>query len=128
MAEIGGRVSVIDPSWHEVIKKITLEVPGLRSETIQPMGTRITKDGRTAFIALGPGNRIAVVDATSHKVQKYLLVDQRAWQLAFTPDEKYLFTTNGLSNDVSVIDVASLKAVRTIQVGRAAWGVFIVEL
>ena len=32
----------------------------------------------------------AVVDATLHKVQKYLLVGQRVWQLAFTPDEKYL--------------------------------------
>ena len=91
------------------------------------MGTRITKDGKTAFVALGPANRIAVIDATSHKVQKYLLVGQRVWQLAFTPDEKYLLATNGLSNDVSVIDVASQKVVKTIQVGEQPWGVVIAE-
>ena len=110
-----------------MIKKITFEIPGLRSEAIQPVGIRITTDGKTAFIALGPANRIAVVDAASYKVQKYLLVGHRVWQLAFTPNGKYLFTTNGLSNDVSVIDVASLRVVKTIQVGEQPWGVFIAE-
>ena len=47
----------------------------------------------------------AVVDATLHKVQKYLLVGQRVWQLAFTPDEKYLLPP--MVCDVSVIDVTS---------------------
>ena len=45
----------------------------------------------------------------------YLLVGQRVWQLAFTPDEKLLFTTNGISNDVSVIDVENtvVKSIRS---------------
>jgi len=47
------------------------------------------------------------------------------WQLAFTPDEKWLFTTNGVSNDVSVIDVENLKVVKSIAVGRFPWGVVI---
>jgi YVTN family beta-propeller protein len=45
------------------------------------------------------------------------------WQLAFTPDEKYLFTTNGISNDVSVIDVEKLQVIKSIQVGQQPWGV-----
>jgi len=45
----------------------------LRREAIQPVGIGMTKDGKTAFIALGPANRIAVVDAASHAVTKYLL-------------------------------------------------------
>ena len=64
-----------------------------------------------------------MIDATSHEVKKYLLVGQRVWHMAFTPDEKYLLTTNGVSNDVSVIDVASLKVVNTIQVGQLPWGI-----
>ena len=74
-------------------------------------------------MALGPANRVAVIDTKTYKVRKYLLVGQRVWQLAFTPDDKYLLTTNGLSNDVSVIDVASLSVVKSIQVGRLPWGV-----
>jgi YVTN family beta-propeller protein len=58
-------------------------------------------------------------------VERYLLVGQRDWQLAFTPDEKLLFVTNGNSNDVSVIDVPTLKVVKSMPVGSAPWGVAI---
>ena len=122
-SEVGGTVSVIDPVKREVSKKITFEIPGLRKEAIQPVGISITRDGKTGFVALGPANRVAVINAATHEVQKYLLVGQRVWHLAFTPDEKYLLTTNGVSNDVSVIDVASLRVIKTIQVGELPWGI-----
>ena len=104
---------------------ITFAIPGLRSEAIQPVGINITKDGKTAFVALGPANRVAVIDAVTHEVKKYLLVGQRVWHMAFTPDERYLLTTNGVSNDISVIDVANLKVIKSIQVGELPWGVAI---
>src|SRR6267142_71311 len=65
-SEIGGTVSVIDPGKHEVMKKIAFEIPGLRKEAIQAVGISITGDGKTAFVALGPANRIAVIDAVTH--------------------------------------------------------------
>ena len=68
---------------------------------------------------------MAVIDAKTLEVEKYLLVGQRVWQLAFTPDETQLFVTNGNSNDVSVIDVPSLTVVKSIPVGTAPWGVAI---
>jgi PQQ-dependent catabolism-associated beta-propeller protein len=126
-SEVGGTVSIIDPVKHNVTKKINFVVPGLRSEAIQPVGISITKDGKTGFVALGPANRVAVIDGTTHEVKKYLLVGQRVWHLAFTPDEKYLLTTNGLSNDVSVIDVASLKVIKSIQVGELPWGITVTK-
>jgi len=86
---------------------------------------RITKDDKLAFVALGPANRVAVVDTATLQVIKYLLVGQRVWQLAFTPDYKYLLTTNGASNDVSFIDVAALKVVKSVRVGRYPWGVVV---
>jgi YVTN family beta-propeller protein len=86
---------------------------------------RITKDDKTAFVALGPANRVAVVNAQTFEVEKYLLVGQRVWQLAFTPDEKYLISTNGNSNDISIIDVAKLEVIKSITVGRLPWGVVV---
>ena len=103
-SELGGTVSVIDPVKHVVTHKISFEVQGLRAEAIQPVGIRFTNDDATAFVALGPANRVAVIDTKTYKVKKLLLVGQRVWQMAFTPDQKYLLATNGLSNDVSVID------------------------
>jgi YVTN family beta-propeller protein len=108
-----------------VIKKIAFDIPGLRKEAIQPVGISITGDGKTGFIALGPANRVAVVNGATHEVLKYLLVGQRVWHMAFTPDEKYLLTTNGISNDVSVVDVTNLKVIKTIQVGELPWGIAI---
>jgi PQQ-dependent catabolism-associated beta-propeller protein len=106
-SEIGGTVSIIDPVKHEVKKKITFDIPGLRNEAIQAVGISITRDGKTGFVALGPANRVAVINATTHEVQKYLL------------------TTNGVSNDVSIIDVANLRIIKTIQVGELPWGIAI---
>ena len=122
-SEIGGTVSIIDAKTRRIIHKIGFEIPGVRPEAIQPVGVRITKDVKLAFVALGPANRVAVIDAQTFEVQKYLLVGQRVWQLAFSPDEKLLFTTNGVSNDVSVIDVGKLKAFKSIAVGRFPWGI-----
>src|SRR5262249_36490275 len=121
-SEIGGTVSVIDPVKRVVKHKINFMVPGMRQEAIQPVGIAITHDGKTGFVALGPANRIAVIDATTHQVQKFLLVGQRVWHMAFTPDEKYLLTTNGVSNDVSIIDVAALKVVDTTRAGNSPGG------
>ena len=120
-------MSIIDPAKHEVKQKVEFKIAGMRPEPIQPVGVSITRDGKTGFVALGPANHVAVVDGTRHQVTNYLLVGQRVWPMAVTPDEKYLLTTNGVSNDVSIIDVAALKVVNTIQVGQQPWGVTISE-
>ena len=93
------------------------------SEAIQPVGVRVTDDRSLAFVALGPSNRVAVVDAKTFEVQEYLLTGQRVWQLAFSPDEKFIYATNGVSNDISVIDVENLEVVKSVAVGRLPWGV-----
>jgi YVTN family beta-propeller protein len=116
-------VSVIDAKTRQILKKLRFDVPGLTREEVQPVGMRVTSDGKTVFVALGPANRVAVVDADTFEIRKYILVGQRVWHMALTPDEKYLFTANGNSNDVTVIDVGALKAIKSIPVGQAPLGV-----
>src|SRR5262245_18490105 len=77
----------------------------------------------SALSILDRPNRIAIVDGTTHDVVKYLLVGQRAWHGALTPDEKYLLVANGMTNDVSVVDVAGQKVVKSIQIGEMPWGI-----
>jgi PQQ-dependent catabolism-associated beta-propeller protein len=122
-AEIGGTVSVIDPAQKKVTHKINFEIQGITKDAIQPVGVRFNKDNSKAFVALGPANRVAVVNAKTYEVEKYILVGQRVWNLGFTPDYKLLFTTNGTSNDVTVIDVESEKPIKSIKTGRYPWGV-----
>ena len=67
-AEIGGSVSVVDAAKREIVKRITFAVPGVPTEAIQPVGIAITRDRKLAFVALGPANRVAVIDAQSYEV------------------------------------------------------------
>ena len=124
-AEIGGTVAVIDNASREITHKITFEIPGVPAEAIQPVSVRVLSDRSKAYVALGPSNRIAVIDAQTYEVIDYLLVGQRVWQLAFSPDEKFIFSTNGVSNDISVIDVEADKVTKSIAVGSFPWGVAI---
>jgi len=124
-AEIGGTVSVIDNATRKVTHKITFDIPGLRAEAIQPVGVNITADGKKAYVALGPANRVAVVDTQTYEVKKYILVGQRVWHLAFTPDQKMVISTNGISNDVTFIDVATDEPIESVTVGALPWGVVV---
>jgi PQQ-dependent catabolism-associated beta-propeller protein len=122
-SEISGTVSVIDNATRQVVHTIGFEVAGVQAEAIQPVGVRLTRDGRHAFVALGPANRVAVIDQKTYEVLDYLLVGQRVWQLAFNGNQSRLYTTNGVSNDISVIDTAKLEVIKSITVGDQPWGV-----
>ena len=71
-------------------------------------------------------NRVAVVNARTYKVEKYILVGQRPWQIAFSPHRRKLYVVNGLTNDITIIDVASQEALKSVPVGRLPWGIAVV--
>ena len=114
---------VLDTKSKEAISKISFKIPGVYKDKIQPVGIKLTSDGKYAFVALGPANHVAVVDAKTYEVIKYLLVGKRVWQLDLANNETKLYTTNGVSGDVSIIDIDSLKVEKTIKVGRFPWGI-----
>ncbi len=55
---------------------------GSRQGSDPARGRAHHKDGKKAFVALGPANRVAVINAETYEVEKYILVGQRVWQLA----------------------------------------------
>ena len=122
-SEIRGRVSVIDAESHGILAVIVFAVPGVAAELLQPVGIELTGDGRRAFVALGPANRVAEIDPETFAVRRYFLVGQRVWHLALSPDQSRLYTTNGNSGDVSVIDLRRNEVIKSIATGRAPWGV-----
>ena len=79
-AEIGGTVSVIDPAAQEVVHTISFEVPGVPPEALQPVGIRVSDDDTKVFVALGPANRVALVDGETWEVER--LPPRRAAGLA----------------------------------------------
>jgi YVTN family beta-propeller protein len=124
-SEVGGTVAVIDAESYKILHKIDFPIPGVRREFVEPIGIRISKDGNIAFIALGPANRVAVVDTKTYEVLRYVVVGQRPWHMELDPDGSKLYVANGLTNDVTVIDVAALKPIVSATVGRLPWGIVI---
>ncbi|ARE40771.1 hypothetical protein RGUI_2630 [Rhodovulum sp. P5] len=121
-AEIGGTVTVFDVATQTEKAKIAFPLKGVHPDRVQPVGFELTADEKTAFVALGPANHLAVVNAETYAVEDYILVGRRVWHMAFSPDKRLLFVTNGVSGDVTVVDVAKRKAIKTIKVGRFPWG------
>ncbi|RLA16440.1 MAG: hypothetical protein DRQ56_10570, partial [Gammaproteobacteria bacterium] len=101
-SEVGGVLSILDAQTQQPIKKLTFKIRGVTAEQIQPVGIAIDKAGQWGYVALGPANRVAVIDVRRLEVVDYLLVGQRVWNLAFSPDQSRLYTTNGVSNDISI--------------------------
>lgn len=124
-AEIGGTVTILDVATRQVLKTLNFQIKGVHPDKVQPVGIKLSADGKYAFVALGPANHVAVIDAKTFDVLDYLLVGRRVWQLAFTPDQRQLLATNGVSGDVSVIDVKQLKVLKSVKVGRYPWGVVV---
>ena len=108
-------------TFGEVMGRIA--PPGVSPIKVMPCGIRFTRDGRTAVIALGRANHIAVVDAASHKVRGYVKVGGRPWHLALSNDESKVVVANGLTNDISLVDLATMSVVATMPGGEAPWGV-----
>ncbi len=99
-SEMAGTLMILDVATKQIIKKIELDIQGLSSDKIQPVSVVIDKERRWGYVAIGTANRVAVINAQTLEVEKFLLVGQRVWNLAFSPDQTRLYTTNGRSNDV----------------------------
>jgi len=113
----------LDVASRKPLKTIRFEVSGVTQDLIQPVGVVIDKNREKAYVALGPANRVVMINAQTLEVEKYFLVGQRVWNLAFSPDQKRLYTANGVSNDISIIDLEKQQVIKSIGVGRYPWGI-----
>ncbi|WP_417519876.1 beta-propeller fold lactonase family protein [Minwuia sp.] len=124
--ELNASATVIDTATNKVLRTITFPAPtGLRSEDVTPVGIILSKDGKTAVVALGRANHIAFVDTGTGEIEDYVLVGKRAWNMTFNRSESLLFVANGLSDDITIVDTANRKAVRSVPIGRVPHTVLI---
>lgn len=124
--ELAASVSVIDVASGTVTATITFPAPkGLRVEDVTPVGIAMTRDGKTAVVALGRANHVAFVDVAARDVQDYVLVGKRAWNTTLSRDGAKLYVANGLSDDITVIDMQRRRATLSVPVGRVPHTVLI---
>jgi PQQ-dependent catabolism-associated beta-propeller protein len=126
-SEVAGTVAVIDTATHQILHTITFDLPEVPKAAIRAVGVSLTVEGTKAFVDLGPAHRGAVIDTNTYRVEKYLLVGQRAWLGDFSPDQRSRYTANGISNDMSVIDVKTLEVTQSVPVGQSPGGVVVAQ-
>jgi PQQ-dependent catabolism-associated beta-propeller protein len=123
--ELSGIVDIIDAASLQSKGQIAFLPKGMRREQVTPVDLVMSRDGKTAYVALGRANHVAVVDVASRSVKDYILVGRRPWGLRFSADEKTLYVANGLSDDVSIIETATQKVRKTVPVGMVPYAVVI---
>ena len=100
--ELSSEIFIIDAATNEIKGDSLIFVPpGFREEDVTQVGMAVTKDGSKVLVSLGRANNIAVVDAKTHEVIKYILVGRRAWSVDLSADEGKAYVANGLSDDIN---------------------------
>ncbi|MSO70726.1 MAG: hypothetical protein EXQ88_01720 [Alphaproteobacteria bacterium] len=123
--ELSGEIYVIDRVTLKILQVMTFLPPGFRQVDVTPVGILMNQDGSKCVIALGRANHIAYVDVKSRKIDAYVLVGSRAWNVTLSRDEKTLYVANGLSDDITVVDNIARKSIKSVQVGRIPYAVLI---
>ena len=82
----------------------------------RPRGLVASKDGKTLYVAVGNGNRIAIVDTANRKVlRSFPTPDPETF--ALSPDESRIFVANENDSEMSEIQVADGKVLREVPTG-----------
>jgi YVTN family beta-propeller protein len=127
-SELSGEVHIIDRGKFAITGKIEFLPPGVRKIDVAPIDLVITKDGKTAYVTLDHGARVAVIDVHTRKVQGYIPIGLRSSGLAKAGDENTLYVADSFASAIHVVDVKGHKVTDSIPLDRTPSGVVIDDL
>lgn len=105
-------LSIIDAASNREVARVPL--PGT-----YPRGIVVTRDSRTAYVALMGSDKIVSVDLHSHRVSPFSQPGDSPRHIVMSPDEKYIYVTNNRSGDVVKVSRATGQIVKSAITGKA---------
>ncbi len=105
-------LSIIDTAANREVARVSL--PGT-----YPRGIVVTKDSRTAYVALMGSDKIVRVDLHSHQVTPFSQPGDSPRHIVMSPDEKYIYVTNNRSGNVVKVSTATGRVVNSTITGKA---------
>jgi YVTN family beta-propeller protein len=105
-------LSIIDTESNREVARVPL--PGT-----YPRGIVVTKDSRTAYVALMGSDEIVSVDLHSRRVSPFSQPGDSPRHIVMSPDEKYIYVTNNRSGDVVKVSRATGQVVGSAITGKA---------
>ncbi|KPJ52666.1 hypothetical protein AMJ39_07290 [candidate division TA06 bacterium DG_24] len=127
----GSRYYVISDAVHEFDAETGFLISTASVEIPNPWRAVLTPDDRWLYICQRhiPGtyspdeartyDKITVYDTEERVIAAEIEVGNDPYDIAISPNGRYVITANVLSRDITIIDTATLKAVRTIPLDRA---------
>ena len=97
--------------------------PGARKVDVTPADLVITKDGKTAYVALDHAGQVAAIDVQARRVRDYIATGGRASGLAMASDERKLYVADRSADAISIVDLRTNRVVASIPISRRASGV-----
>jgi YVTN family beta-propeller protein len=122
---LSGDVHIISRATFTVGHTIELLPPGMCKSDVTPVGLTMTKDGKTAYVALGRAALIAVVDVATRNIQGYIPIGKRSSGMTLSRDEKTLYIADSSRDDIALIDLNNRKPTILLPVGRMPSGVVV---
>ncbi len=104
-------MSVIDAASAKVVA--TVKIPGAH-----PRGIAVSKDSRTAYVAVMGSSKVVTVDLSTRTVHSFATTGAGPRHLVLSKDGKTLYVTNNGAGTVSAVDAATGKVLGTLRVGK----------
>lgn len=104
-------MSVVDVKTARVAETIPIQ-------GAYPRGIAVSRDSRTAFVAVMGSQRIARVDLATKKVSTFARTGNGPRHIVNSPDGRYLYVTNSSSGTVSKVNAVDGTVLRTVATGR----------
>ena len=104
-------MSVIDAASAKVVA--TVKIPGAH-----PRGIAVSKDSRTAYVAIMGSDRVVTVDLRTRTVHAFATTGAGPRHLVLSKDGKTLYVTNNGVGTVSAVDATTGKVLGTLRVGK----------
>jgi len=91
----GDTVSVVDTSTNKVTATILIRIGDLKGlPGATPLGSALSPDEKTLYVALADANAVAVVDANENRLKGFIPAGWGPTSLVVSPDGSHLFVSN----------------------------------
>jgi DNA-binding beta-propeller fold protein YncE len=117
-AELSGEIDIIDRSDFTVTAKIAFSLPDTGAVPVTITDFLLTRDGRTAYVALGGAAHVAAVDVQTRRIKDYIPIGEGLAHVGLTRNEETLLVTNSSSIDITLINITSHDVTASTRVGR----------
>jgi len=103
-------LSVVDTKTNAEVRRVPLGGS-------YPRGIVVSKDSRTAYVALMGADRIVTVDLATWAVTRFASPGDGPRHLVMSPDGRHLYVTNNSDGNVAKLDVATGRTVGSVSTG-----------